>query len=146
MPFEVRLYVRTALVAFALAMALGLGLVVHRHLLGGTTPWPWVVVHTHLALVGGMVLMVMGVAFWMFPLDRERFPETRGRYRPGLPLAVYGLVAGGLALRVVVEPLAGGRAGGVPGILLVAAAAFQAIGMLLFLVAIWPRVKSVTMP
>ena len=146
MPSEVRLFVRTALILFALSMALGAGLVGWRHLGGRPVGWPWVVVHTHLALVGGMLLMVMGVAFWMFPLDRVKFPETKGRYRPGLVHAVYGCVTGGLALRSVVEPIQGDASGGPLGLLLVLAAALQAVGMGLFLVAIWPRVRSVTAP
>jgi hypothetical protein len=146
MPSEVRLFVRTSLACFTLAVLLGAGMVAARHLAGWTVPWSLVVVHTHVALVGGMLLMIVGVAFWMFPLDRARFPETRGRYRPGLVRAVYGLLAGGLALRVVVEPLQGDRTGGILGALLAAAAASQALGMVLFLVAIWPRVRSVTMP
>jgi len=145
-PAEVRLFVRTALVCFAISMLLGAALVGMKQIAGVPVPWSLVVVHTHLALVGGMVLMVMGVAFWMFPLDQKRFPETRGRYAPLLARAVYGLVAGGLLLRAVVEPIQGDGSGGILGFLLVAAAALQAMGMLVFLIAIWPRVRSVTMP
>lgn len=146
MPAEVRLFVRTALVCFVISMLLGAGLVGMKQIGGAPIPWSLVVVHTHLALVGGMVLMVMGVAFWMFPLDQRKFPETRGRYAPALARAVYGLVAGGLLIRAVAEPLQGDATGGVLGFVLVAAAGLQAMGMLLFLVAIWPRVRSVTMP
>ena len=146
MPSEVRLFVRTALACLVLSMLLGAGLVGMKQLGGEPVPWSLVVVHTHLALVGGMVLMVMGVAFWMFPLDQKKFPETRGRYAPALARAVYALVAGGLALRAVVEPIQGDGTGGLLGFLLVAAAVLQATGMLLFLFAIWPRVRSVTMP
>lgn len=146
MPAEVRLFVRTALVCFALSMLLGAGMTGARHLAGWTVPWPWVVVHTHLALVGGMTLMVMGVALWMFPLDQRRFPETRGRYEPLAVRWVYGLVTGGLALRVVVEPLQGDRGGGLAGGLLVLAAFLQVTGMLLFLAAVWPRVRRVHSP
>jgi hypothetical protein len=146
MPSEVRLFVRTSLLCFTLAVLLGAGMVAARHLAGWQVPWSLVVVHTHVALVGGMLLMIVGVACWMFPLDRERFPETRGRYRPGLVRAVYGLLVGGLALRVVVEPLQGERSGGFLGLLLVAAAGLQALGMVLFLVVIRSRIRRVTMP
>ena len=144
MPSEVRLFVRTALACFALSVLLGAGMAAARHLAGWPVPRPFVVVHAHLALVGGMLLMVMGVAFWMFPLNREAFPETRGRYRPALAHAVYGLLVAGLALRAVAEPLQGDRTGGFLGVLLVLAAALQAAGTLLFLAAIGPRVRAVT--
>lgn len=146
MPAEVRLYVKTALACFALSMILGAGMVAARQLAGAAVPHSLIVVHTHLALVGGMLLMVMGVAFWMFPLNRDAFPETKGRWRPLLVQAVYGLVVGGLALRAVVEPLQAERTGGLLGGLLVLAAGLQVGGMLLFVVAILPRIRSVYTP
>jgi hypothetical protein len=146
MPSEVRLFVRTAIACFALSMLLGAAMVAATQIGGVAVPRAFVVVHTHLALVGGMVLMVVGVALWMFPLDRERYPATRGRYRPAVARAIYGLLAGGLALRIVVEPIQGDRVGGAPGVLLVVAAALQALGMAVFLAAIWSRVRRVTTP
>ena len=143
MPVEIRWFIRTSLLCFALSLLLGAGMVAWRHLLGGAVPWPFVVVHTHVALVGGMLLMIVGVALWMFPLDRERFPDARGRYRPGVARACYGLLTGGLLLRAVVEPWAGSASGGLPGILLVVAAASQAAGFLVFLASIWTRVRAV---
>ena len=143
MPVEIRWFIRTSLCFFAASLLLGAAMVAWRHLLGGAVPWPWVVVHTHLALVGGMLLMIVGVALWMFPLDRGRFPDARGRYDPVLARTCYALLTGGLLLRAVVEPLAGDRSGGLPGILLVAAAASQVAGFLAFLFSIWTRVRAV---
>ena len=143
MPVEIRWVIRTSLMFFAASLLLGAGMVAWRHLLGGAVPWPFVVVHTHLALVGGVVLMIVGVALWMFPLDRERFPDARGRYRPGVARACYALLTGGLLLRAVVEPFAAERAGGFPGILLVVAAVSQAAGFLTFLASVWTRVRAV---
>jgi len=145
-PREVRLFVRTALACLLLSVVLGAGMVAARHLLGWTVPRALVVVHTHLVLVGGVILMILGVALWMFPLDRKRHPETRGRYNSALVRTVYGCVTGGLALRAVVEPFQGDRSGGTLGLLLVAAAFLQVIGLVLFIVAIGPRVRSVTTP
>lgn len=82
----------------------------------------------------------------MFPLDRARFPETKGRYSPALVRSVYALLVGGLAPRAAVEPIQGDRTGGPLGALLVAAAVAQALGILLFLAAIWARVRAVTTP
>ncbi len=146
MPFEVRLFVRTSLFSLVLAAILGVAMVAGKHVLGWTVPWALVVVHTHVALVGGVLLMIVGVAFWMFPLQQGRFPESRGRYRPAVARAVYGLLAGGLALRAVVEPFQGSAVGGTGGILLALSAAAQAAGLLLFVTHVWSRVRSVTTP
>ena len=143
MPVEIRWFIRTSLCFFAASLLLGAGMVAWRHLLGGAVPWPFVIVHTHLALVGGMLLMIVGVALWMFPLDRGRFPEARGRYEPAVARACYFLLTGGLLLRAVVEPFAADAPGGLPGILLVIAATSQAAGFLTFLFSIWTRVRAV---
>lgn len=63
MPSEVRLFVRTALLCLALAMLLGAGMAAAKQLGGLPVPWAFVAVHAHLALVGGVVLMIVGVAF-----------------------------------------------------------------------------------
>ena len=75
--------------------------------------------------------MVMGVAYWMFPLDKARIPEGKGRYHPLLALWNYGLVVGGLVLRVLVEPFAE-AGGGLAGGLLALSGVAQALGVFFF--------------
>ncbi|MHC4820583.1 MAG: hypothetical protein ACYTDX_02545 [Planctomycetota bacterium] len=146
MPREIRLCVKTAMLFLITSMALGAALTGWKHLGGHRIPWPWIAVHTHLALVGGVLLMIMGVAFWMFPLDRERRPQWKGRNRPGVVYLTYGLLVGGLVLRAVMEPIAGETTGGVPGMLLVAAAVLQLAAMFVFVTEIWSRVRKVHSP
>jgi cbb3-type cytochrome oxidase subunit 1 len=92
--------------------------------------------HTHLLLVGFVLMLIMGVATWMFP--RPGVGNTR--YRPGTAEAVYWIVAIGTTIRAVAEILSAN--GAVALRPLVALGGFlQASGAVLFVVNIWWRVR-----
>ncbi|HUJ76978.1 MAG TPA: hypothetical protein VL359_19085, partial [bacterium] len=103
MPHTVLWYARTALLYLVAAFALGVWYQLAQWLPGLPSSPYLIVVHTHLALVGGVVQMIMGVGLWMFPLKvpvTERLP-----YREGLAWLTYGLFNGGLLGRFIVEAL-----------------------------------------
>jgi len=54
--------------------------------------------------VGWLVNTVIGIALWMLPLNRARFPRTQGRYPRRMVAACFTLLNGGLVLRLVGEP------------------------------------------
>ena len=77
----VQRYLKTAIGFLALGLGLGAVMIARREL-QGVYPSPyWISAHTHALLVGFVMMMIQGVALWMFPR-----PE-RGdvRYRPGRP-------------------------------------------------------------
>ena len=61
------------------------------------------VMHTHLALMGGVVQMILGVAMWMFPQTQP--PSRRLPFREGLAWSAFWLFNGGLWLRFLSEYL-----------------------------------------
>ena len=81
----VRRYIKTAIVFLAIGLALGfLGLV--RRELFGRWPTPYEIsAHTHAILVGFMMMMIQGVALWLFPRPDK---EDR-RYDPRLAEAAW---------------------------------------------------------
>ena len=85
----VQRYLKTAIGFLALGLGLGAVMIVRRELQGVHASPYWISAHTHALLVGFVLMMIQGVALWMFPR-----PE-RGdvRYRPGLAEAAYWLVA-----------------------------------------------------
>jgi len=103
-PLETRRFAKTALVFLFLTFALGTALTFARGA-GVAVPAIIAVEHAHLGAVGFLVNIVIGIALWMLPLDRERFPDTQGRYPAAAPLLCWWLLNGGLTVRVVVEPL-----------------------------------------
>src|SRR6186997_2987781 len=95
----VRRYLKTGIAFLALGLGLGAWMMVERELLQ-RFPSPYVVsAHTHAILVGFVMMMILGVALWLFP--RPAKEDTR--YSPRAAEVAYWLVGGGTALRVVGE-------------------------------------------
>ena len=97
----VRRYIKTA-VAFLLAgLAIGGWMLVRRELWLRFPAPHEVSAHTHAIAVGFVMLMILGVALWLFP----RPEKDDARYRPALADGAYWLVTVGTAGRVAGELL-----------------------------------------
>ena len=81
----VRRYIKTSFVFLLTGLLLGGWIIVGELVAGRYPPRLFITAHVHLLLVGFMLMMVMGVATWMFP--RPARDDTR--YRPGLAETVY---------------------------------------------------------
>lgn len=133
----VRRYLRTAVLFLATGLLLGLWMLVAREF-GAWAPVRIRSAHTHALLVGFVMLMITGVALWMFP--RPRAGDTV--FRPALAELAWWLIAGGTALRVALEvtlapmPAAPWRAA------LVGAGTAQTLGLLLFFATMWTRIRA----
>lgn len=138
MPVESRLFVKTALVALVLTFAWGAAMAI-AEATGGAFPPILAVEHAHLAFVGWLVNIVIGIALWFLPLDRERFPSTAGRYPPRAPYAIWALLNGGLVLRLVGEPLLG--IGPSARVALIVGSVAQLAAIIGFGVIAWHRVR-----
>jgi hypothetical protein len=91
----------------------------------------------HLIVVGWLTQLIFGVALWMFPVrskERPRGPEALG-------WSCYGLLNGGLVLRLLAEPLQSYRPLPALGWLLVGSAVLQVVACWIFVGAIWARVR-----
>lgn len=143
MPIESRLFVKTSLVALLLAFVAGAWMA-FAEAMGRPVAAVWSIEHAHLAFVGWLVNVVIGIALWMLPLARERYPQTAGRYPVHAPIAIWALLNGGLAVRIVAEPLlsAGPLA---RGALMVSAIA-QVTAIALFAYVAWQRVRAPARP
>lgn len=139
MPTLSRWCLRAALAYLVAGMAVGSWMLILQAKRGFGPGAPWPVLHTHLLLVGFLLLMIFGVAFWMFP-------KVAGQ-RPGADLGwvAFALLNAGLLLRVPAEPLSDrGRGAAAWDVLLGVAAVLPALAAVAFAVAIWPRVRAVT--
>ena len=104
----VRLYVKTSFAFLLLGLLLGGYITVEVNLRGRAVAWPLITAHVHLLLVGFLLMVVFGVATWMFPRPARDDP----RYRPWLAWLVYWLLTASTVVRFVGElsaALAGGR-------------------------------------
>jgi hypothetical protein len=91
-------FIRAALAYLLAGFSLGALLLAGKGIALPAGLWRWLPVHFELLLVGWLVQLVMGVAYWIFP----RFgltPAARGR--EGLAWLAFALLNGGVCLASV---------------------------------------------
>lgn len=138
MPVLTRIYVKTSLIWFALALAVAFGLAADMlwdlpRLFSVLSP-----VFFHMFLVGWVTQLIFGVVYWMFP----KFSLEKPRGQEELAWATYILLNLGLALRAAGEPLQGLYPAVGWGWLLVVSAILQWAAGLAFVINTWGRVKE----
>lgn len=140
----VRLYLRTALVFLALGLLTGLWIEFQMVTGGGgVVSHGMIVAHVHLLLVGFLVMMILGTAFWLFP--RSGRGQPIGPY-PNLVGFGYALIAAGTAVRAVTEFFDMQLVAQAWGYVRLGAATCQVAGIIIGIVALWGRVRGAAFP
>ena len=135
----VRRYIKTAIGFLMAGLAIGAWMIVQREI-GQQFPGPYEVsAHTHAIFVGFVMMMIMGVALWLFP----RPERTDTRYRPALAGAAYWCVTVGTGARVVGELLRASVSGAWLRWAVVASGFLQIVGIALFFATMWSRIRAV---
>ena len=135
----VRRYIKTAIAFLAAGLAIGGWMIVRRELYG-RYPEPYLVsAHTHALFVGFVMMMILGVALWLFP----RPEKGDGRYSPRIASTAYWVLTIATALRVGGELLRAGVDALWLRLLVAAAGLGQIVGILLFFYTIWTRIRPV---
>ena len=129
-----RLFIKTALVYLLLGVVAGGWMLLARAGWVPAGPPNLYTVHIHLLGVGFLLMMVCGVALWMFP--RKAGESREHAAHDPLSWVSYFLIVGGLALRVAGELLPERPGNAVLGFSVI----LQVGGVLAFVVVIWPRV------
>lgn len=143
LPRESRLFVKTGMAALLIAFTWG-GWMSVLEATGGNAGALLPVEHAHLAFVGWLVNTVIGFALWLLPLNRQRFPQTQGRYLQWMPWTIYAGLNGGLVMRIVSEPLVTQNA--IARVALVASAILQVGAIAVFAVLAWSRTRPPARP
>jgi cbb3-type cytochrome oxidase subunit 1 len=138
----VRRYVKTSFVFLLAGLFLGAYIVVTQFVLGVYPPRLLVTAHVHLLLVGFMLMIVMGVATWMFP----RPARDDVRYRPGLAETVYWVMTVSTIVRALSEIVAGFAAAPALRFAIAVGGLGQLAGTALFVVNMWTRVRMPQTP
>jgi cbb3-type cytochrome oxidase subunit 1 len=142
MPPLIRRYIKTSFAFLIAGLILGGYLTVGQFLLGAYPPRLVMTAHVHLLLVGFMLMLVMGVATWMFP----RPAKDDARYRPELAEAVYWVMTLATVLRAAAELGAGWSGAPFLRVLVALGGLGQLLGAALFVVNMWTRVRMPTIP
>ena len=139
-PSLIRRYIKTSFIFLLVGLALGSWMIVRQFIFGAFPPRLFISAHTHLVLVGFMLMIVMGVATWMFP----RPARDDVRYRPELAAAVYWTMTAATALRATAEIVGAFTPAPALRLAIVAGGLGQFVGTAMFVVNMWSRVRMPT--
>ena len=133
----VRRYIKTSFVFLLAGLLLGGWIIVSEFVFGRYPPRLFITAHVHLLLVGFMLMIVMGVATWMFP----RPARDDAGYRPSLAEAVYWVMTISTVVRAVAELSAGFSLAPLLRLAIAAGGLGQLVGAGLFVMNMWRRVR-----
>ena len=135
----VRRFIKTGIAFLLTGVVLGGWMMVRRELNGSFASRYEVSAHTHAILVGFVMMMIFGVALWLFP----RPEKNDVRYRPALAEAAYWLIATGTAGRVIAEMARDVIEADWLRWVVVTTGLAQILSMLLFFYTMWSRIRAV---
>ena len=136
----VRYFVKTSIVFLLLGVLSGLYMMIEKN---NFNTWPdseLISAHTHIILVGSVMMMIMGVALWFFP----RPVKEDKLYKPGLILVTYYFMSVSTLLRFISETVSSlFSSNDTIKFIETAASAGQVVGIIIFFISIWGRIRSV---
>ncbi len=132
-----RRFLATAAVFVALGIGLGLTMLVRRELLGDWPTRGLISAHVHLLMVGAVLELIIGVAWWLFPRPIADQPPAS----PALVTVAWWLLTIGTALRAFGEIAAQGVAGTAWATWIVGGGTLQVIGIGAAIAALRRRVR-----
>lgn len=136
----VRYFIKTSIVFLLFGIITGLYMLIARN---HFDIWPHpdlVSAHTHIILVGSVMMMIMGVALWFFP----RAEKQDKLYKPFIILVVYYIITISTFLRFISQIISSfSPTSYYLKILLTITASGQVIGIIIFFISMWGRIRSV---
>jgi cbb3-type cytochrome oxidase subunit 1 len=133
----VRRYLKTGILFLAAGLVIGSWMIVDREL-NGVYASPYLVsAHTHAILVGFIMMMILGVALWLFP----RPGKSDARFQPRMAEVAYWLLALGTSARLAGELLRILSAMSLIRWVVVVSSFMQIAGICLFFYTMWSRIR-----
>jgi hypothetical protein len=133
MPLTTRLFIKSGLLYFLISLGLGVLIQIDSFQYSGMSPMFW-----HALMVGWITQIIIGVSTWMFPgrIKEESFRNQKWEW-----IAFIGLNTG-LPIRFLAEPMSSAFDVSFWSYLLIISSILQFIGILSYVIGIWPRVQS----
>ncbi|MEK6590772.1 MAG: cbb3-type cytochrome c oxidase subunit I [Nitrospinota bacterium] len=135
----VRRYVKTSLFFFLTGLMVGMWILIDQFIGERGTPAILISVHTHLILFGFVIMLIMGIAYWMFP--RPAREDTR--YSPSLAEINYWLITIGTSVRTAGELGLSFTYSLTSWLVLIGGASLQILAGIIFAWNIWSRIRAV---
>ena len=133
----VRRYLKTGIAFLIVGLAIGLWLMGERELMQRHVSPYAASAHTHAILVGFVMMMILGVALWLFP--RPASEDTR--YDPRTAAIAYWLLTVGTATRVAGELARMSSSAPSLRVAVFVASALQVAGIVVFFYTMWSRIR-----
>jgi heme/copper-type cytochrome/quinol oxidase subunit 1 len=134
----VRRFLKTAILFLVTGLCIGTWMMWQREMNSAFASRYVTSAHTHAILVGFVMMMILGVALWMFP----RPAKGDARYSPRVAEASYWLVAIGTGGRVVGELLRSLVDAPWLRWTVLITGVIQLMGLLLFFATMWSRIRG----
>lgn len=135
----VRYFIKTSVIFLIIGILTGLYMSVSKYVLKIGYSQELISAHTHLILVGSVMMMIMGVALWFFP----RADKDDKKYNPDLILIAYWVMTIGTSLRFIFQVAANFLVSDLIQYLIVISSVLQVVAMILFFYSMWGRIRPV---
>lgn len=135
----VRYFVKTSIIFLILGISTGLYMSFAKNVFEIGYGYDLVSAHTHVILIGSVMMMIMGVALWFFP----RAEKKDKRYNPDLILIVYWMMTTATALRFISQAALSFYFVRWLNVIVTIASTLQVIAMTLFFYSMWGRIRPV---
>lgn len=135
----VRYFIKTSVIFLITGILTGLYMSVSKYIFKIGYSQELISAHTHVILVGSVMMMIMGVALWFFP----RADKDDKKYNPDLILASYWVMTIGTSLRFILQVAANFFLSDLIQYLIAISSALQVIAMILFFYSMWGRIRPV---
>lgn len=135
----VRYFIKTAIGFLILGLLTGLFMIASKYLGDSGYPYNLISAHTHVIMIGFVMMMIMGVAIWFFP----RAEKDDKKYNPDIILLIYGMISISTLTRFISEIINGYVNDPISGIIIFIASFGQVLSFILFFYSIWGRIRPI---
>lgn len=135
----VRYFIKTSLTFLMVGILTGLHLSFSKYISQTGYTQELISAHTHIILIGSVMMMIMGVALWFFP----RPEKDDKKYNPHLILITYWLMTIATALRFILQVIASYYFANWVNTTIVIFSSLQVAGIILFFYSMWGRIRAV---
>lgn len=135
----VRYFIKTSIIFLFVGILTGLHMSVSKYIFNFGYSQELISAHTHIILIGSVMMMIMGVALWFFP----RAEKDDKKYNPDLILVTYWLMTISTALRFIFQVIANFLISELLRVLIAISSIIQVIAIILFFYSMWGRIRPV---
>jgi len=135
----VRYYVKTSIAFLIVGILTGLFMSFLKYVFHSFYSQELISAHTHIILVGSVMMMIMGVALWFFP----RAEKSDKKYNPDLIRITYWMMTITTVLRFIFQTIASFTFINWLNIAITVTSSFQVLAISLFFFSMWGRIRPV---